>query len=74
MRKCLLGWLCLAATLLAASAANAAPGSVRCGKLLDVRGGRMLTDQVVVFDDSGTITAWGRRHPLSWKAAPRPSI
>jgi imidazolonepropionase-like amidohydrolase len=59
MRKCLLGWLCLAATLLAASAANAAPGSVRCGKLLDVRGGRMLTDQVVVFDDSGTITAVG---------------
>jgi imidazolonepropionase-like amidohydrolase len=38
---------------------HAAPGAVRCGKLLDVRSGRMLSDQVVVFDDSGTITAVG---------------
>jgi imidazolonepropionase-like amidohydrolase len=38
---------------------HAAPGAVRCGKLLDVRSGRMLTDQLVVFDSSGTITAVG---------------
>jgi imidazolonepropionase-like amidohydrolase len=38
-------------------AANAAPGAVRCGKLLDVRSGKMLSDQVVVFDDSGTIVS-----------------
>ena len=37
----------------------AAPGAVRCGKLLDVRSGRMLSDQVVVFDANGTITAVG---------------
>ena len=36
---------------------HAAPGAVRCGKLLDVRSGKMLTDQAVVFDDSGTITS-----------------
>jgi imidazolonepropionase-like amidohydrolase len=36
----------------------AAPGAVRCGKLLDVRSGRMLTDQVVVFED-GVITSVG---------------
>jgi imidazolonepropionase-like amidohydrolase len=38
---------------------NAAPGAVRCGKLLDVRSGKMLTDQVVLFDSSGTITSVG---------------
>src|SRR5713101_1061818 len=37
----------------------AAPGAVRCGKLLDVRSGRMLADQVVVFDENGVITAVG---------------
>ena len=35
--------------------AVAAPGAVRCGKLLDVRSGQMLSDQVVLFDESGTI-------------------
>ena len=45
--------------LLLASAAQAEPGAVRCGKLLDVRAGGMLTDQIVLFDDSGTITAVG---------------
>jgi imidazolonepropionase-like amidohydrolase len=49
------------AALLCASAfptiTHAAPGAVRCGKLLDVRSGKMLTDQVVVFDDGGTITS-----------------
>jgi imidazolonepropionase-like amidohydrolase len=38
--------------------AFAAPGAVHCGKLLDVRSGRMLTDQTIVFDD-GVITAIG---------------
>src|SRR5712692_4414762 len=37
----------------------AAPGAVRCGKLLDVRSGRTLADQVVVFDENGVITAVG---------------
>src|SRR6266404_49856 len=39
--------------------AFAAPGAVRCGKLLDVRSGRMLADQVIVFDANGMITAVG---------------
>jgi imidazolonepropionase-like amidohydrolase len=30
---------------------------LRCGKLIDVRSGKTLTDQVVVFDDNGIITA-----------------
>ncbi len=38
---------------------HAAPGAVHCGKLLDVRAGRILNDQVIVFDDSGAITAVG---------------
>jgi imidazolonepropionase-like amidohydrolase len=37
----------------------AAPGAIHCGKLLDVRSGRLLNDQVVVFDDKGTITSVG---------------
>ena len=40
-------------------AAFAAPGAVHCGKLVDVRTGKTLLDQVVVFDESGTITAVG---------------
>jgi imidazolonepropionase-like amidohydrolase len=39
--------------------AQAAPGAVRCGKLLDVRSGQMLADQVVLFDGTGTITSVG---------------
>jgi len=38
---------------------QAAPGAVRCGKLLDVRSGQMLSDQVVLFDGTGTITSVG---------------
>jgi len=38
---------------------HAATGAVRCGKLLDARSGKMLTDQIVVFDDAGVITAVG---------------
>ena len=54
MRKFTLGF-CL--SLLVAGAAFAAPGSVRCGKLLDVRSGQMLSDQVVSFDEAGVITS-----------------
>jgi imidazolonepropionase-like amidohydrolase len=39
--------------------ANAAPGAVRCGKLLDVRFGKMLSDQIIQFDVTGTITSLG---------------
>jgi imidazolonepropionase-like amidohydrolase len=39
--------------------ASAAPGAVRCGKLLDVRVGRVLADQLIVFDPNGAITAVG---------------
>ncbi|HKN76564.1 MAG TPA: amidohydrolase family protein [Candidatus Acidoferrum sp.] len=56
MRKTLLA---LMACLFFISFASAAPGAVRCGKLLDIRGGHMLSDQIVVFDDSGAITAVG---------------
>ena len=41
------------------SFSHAAPGAIRCGKLLDVRAGHMLSDQVVVFDDSGSVTTVG---------------
>ena len=41
------------------SISHAATGAVRCGKLLDVRTGKVLTDQVVVFDENGLITAVG---------------
>ncbi len=37
--------------------ASAAPGAIRCGQLLDVRTGRLLKDQVIVFDADGIITA-----------------
>ena len=56
MRKFLLAVLALAAV---SPLARAAPGAVRCGKLLDVRSGRTLVDQVIVFDADGTITAVG---------------
>jgi imidazolonepropionase-like amidohydrolase len=49
--------------------AQAAPGAgaVHCGKLLDVRSGKLLTDQVIVFDANGSITAVG---PASSPLAP----
>jgi imidazolonepropionase-like amidohydrolase len=37
--------------------AQAGPGAVRCGKLVDVRAGRVLSDQAVVFDAAGIITS-----------------
>ncbi len=48
-----------AVLFLSVPAVLAAPGAVRCGKLLDVRSGQMLSDQVLVFDEAGTITAVG---------------
>ena len=58
MRTFLLA-LVLTVALLAAITplASAAPGAVRCGQLLDVRTGRLLKDQVIVFDADGIITA-----------------
>src|SRR5256885_1301874 len=63
MRRILVSFLFLIA---AAPVTLAGPGAVHCGKLLDVRSGRMLTDQVVVFDANGAITAVG---PASSAAA-----
>jgi imidazolonepropionase-like amidohydrolase len=52
-------FLVLSVWLLSVSAVSAAPGSVRCGKLLDVRSGQLLSDQVVTFDADGIITSVG---------------
>src|SRR6266550_2248532 len=54
MRKILLALFLL---FILSPLAFSAPGAVRCGKLLDVRSGQMLGDQLVVFDASGTITS-----------------
>src|SRR5712671_3745268 len=59
MRRILLVLSFVILIALAAPFAFAAPGAVRCGKLLDVHSGRMLTDQVIVFDANGMITAVG---------------
>lgn len=56
MRKVLFAILLF---LLASPIIWATPGAIRCGKLLEVASGQLLVDQVVVFDDSGTITAVG---------------
>ncbi len=67
MRRILLFLSFVFVITLAASRVFAAPGAVRCGKLLDVRSRRMLTDQVIVFDSNGTITAVG---PAASTSAP----
>jgi len=59
------------AITVAAPLGFAAPGAVRCGKLLDVRAGRVLTDQLVVFDANGTITALG---PAASTSAPSGAV
>src|SRR5713101_1161047 len=59
MRRTLVILSLMLAITLAAPLGFAAPGAVRCGKLLDARSGRMLTDQVIVFDANGMITAAG---------------
>src|SRR5882724_442005 len=67
MRKNLIA-LALTVVSLAALApvAYATPGAVRCGQLLDARTGKLLKDQVIVFDADGVITAVGpARLPLS---------
>jgi imidazolonepropionase-like amidohydrolase len=56
MRSVLFSLVC---ALIFSSHAQAAPGAVRCGKLLDVRSGRMLSDQIISFDANGVITAIG---------------
>jgi imidazolonepropionase-like amidohydrolase len=65
-------WLGLVAAITAGACGftaqgYAAAGAVRCGKLIDVRAGKTLTDQVVVFDETGIVTAVG---PASSTAAP----
>src|SRR5712672_220027 len=59
MRRILLVLSFVILIALAAPFAFSAPGAVRCGKLLDVRSGRMLADQIIVFDANGMITAVG---------------
>src|SRR5216684_1118836 len=54
MRHFLAALICV---FLLPAVTQGAPGAVRCGKLLDVRSGKILTDQAVVFDDGGTITS-----------------
>src|SRR5690242_17676916 len=39
--------------------AQAAPGAVLCGKLLDVRTGRLLNNQLILWDKNGLITSTG---------------
>ena len=56
MRKLLLGTL-LSLVFVAASQAAPAGGSVRCGKLVDVRSGKLLDNQLISFDADGTITS-----------------
>jgi len=41
------------------------PGAVKCGKLLDVRSGKMLNDQVISFDANGAITSVSSADPSS---------
>ena len=55
MRKLFFGFVLLLASTVTASAAPG--GAVRCGKLLDVRTGRLLSDQVVTFDADGIIVS-----------------
>src|SRR3984893_12916880 len=55
----------------AAPLAVAAPGAVRCGKLLDVRTSRMLADQIIAFEGNGMITAVG---PAASSAATGSSV
>jgi imidazolonepropionase-like amidohydrolase len=58
-------FLILLALAILVPLAHASPGFVRCGKLLDVHTGRTLTDQVIVFDADGVITAVGPSSSVS---------
>jgi imidazolonepropionase-like amidohydrolase len=61
-----------------AAAAAATPGAVHCGKLLDVKSGKVLSDQVVVYDKDGMITAVGpaatTQTPPGMKATELPAL
>ncbi|MFI5088304.1 MAG: amidohydrolase family protein, partial [Terriglobales bacterium] len=48
--------LCL---LACAASAQVTPGSVHCGRLLDVHTGHMLANQLVAYDSTGVITSVG---------------
>src|SRR5882672_427086 len=56
MRK-FLSALFLLLAFVAASQAAPAGGAVRCGKLVDVRSGKLLDNQLISFDADGTITS-----------------
>lgn len=49
--------LILSLLLVVVSQAAPAGGALRCGKLLDVRSGKLLENQLVSFDSNGTITS-----------------
>jgi imidazolonepropionase-like amidohydrolase len=49
--------LILSLSFVAVSHAAPAGGAVRCGKLLDVRSGKLLENQLISFDSNGTITS-----------------
>src|SRR5215469_2012848 len=52
-------FLALSVWLLSVAAISGAPGAVYCGKLLDVRSGQLLSDQIVTFEADGVITSVG---------------
>ncbi|GAC1638839.1 MAG: amidohydrolase family protein [Candidatus Acidiferrum sp.] len=54
MRKVLVA---VAFSFLAVAVSQAAPSAVHCGKLVDVRSGKLLEDQLISFDANGTITS-----------------
>jgi len=62
-------WRCALAAALFFGAAEA--GAVKCDKLLDVNTGKILVDQIVVFDKTGIITDVG---PATAMAAPPDTI
>jgi imidazolonepropionase-like amidohydrolase len=51
--------LLLSCLLGCAASAQVTAGSVHCGRLLDVRSGRVLANQLVAFDSTGVITSVG---------------
>src|SRR5215813_6754369 len=56
MRK-FLSVLVLSLCFVAVSQAAPSAGAVRCGRLLDVRSGKLLDNQLISFDANGTITS-----------------
>jgi imidazolonepropionase-like amidohydrolase len=47
------------------SEAQAAPGAIHCGSLLDVRAGRLIEDQFITWDKDGVITHAGPANSAS---------